>query len=307
MAGPYYDDTGRQIIFNNNVRPGRWREPEPRPRYYRDGDGYYYSPEGGRSRHHRGSNSGQQQPIIINNENFIDERQPEIIERPRSSNTTRVYIQEQQQLVKVRSPSPGELSYETRRALDELERLKKEKEQEELIHKMKQDLQAQEAKKHQADEKKKADEKKMKELAVEEWKAAEEKKKKEAKEKEEEKEKIGKEYMRQQLRKDGYTEEEIEYLLTKAGEKKKKRDHSPAVTSTSIVIGNRPIFLKVHKDHIDPISLDHYKIQWKWADVSIKFFELRNFCLQIRRLNTYISRNRSQRQIKTSFLIIPRS
>ena len=271
MAGPnYYDEFGNQIIFNNNVRPGRFREPEPRQRYYRDQD-YYYAPEAARGRHHRGSTSGQPQQIIINNENFIDEHQPEVIERPRSSNTQRVYIQEQQ-IVKVRSKSPAELSYETRRALDELERLKKEKDHEELVHKMKQDLKLEEAKKHEADEKKKADEKKMKELAVKEWKAAEDEKKRKAKEEEEEKERIGKEYMRQQLRKDGYSEDQIVYLMTEAGEKKKKkRDPSPSVTSTSIVIAERPTYLKVNKKHIDPVTLDHYKIKWEWADVSVDY------------------------------------
>ena len=266
MAGPnYYDEYGNQIIFNNNVRPGRWREPEPRQRYYRDQD-YYYAPEAARGRHHRGSTSERPQQIIINNENFIDEHQPEVIERPRSSNTQRVYVQEQQ-IVKVRSKSPAELSYETRRALEELERLKREKDHEELVQKMEKDFRLKEAKAHEDAEAKREEEKRLKKLAVEEWQAAEDKKKKEAKEKEAEKEKIGKEYMRQQLRKDGYTEEEIEQMMT--AKQEKKRDRSPSVVSTQIVIGSRPTFLKVHKDHIDPITLDHYKIKWKWADVSV--------------------------------------
>ena len=159
--------------------------------------------------------------------------------------------------------SPPTLTYETRRAWEELEHMKKDKDHDELVKKMKHELEL------EREEKRKNHEKKMKEQVIEEWKAA--------KENERENEEVGKEYMRRQFQKGGYTEEEIERMMTRLG---KKRDHSPAVSSTQNFITERPNYLKVHKKYIDPITLETYKIKWKWADVSICLW-IRKFLLTI--------------------------
>lgn len=100
----------------------------------------------------------------------------------------------------------------------------------------------------------------LKQLAIEEHnaKVLEEQLKK--KQKEEEEEKAFNERMRLTLIKAGYSEDSIEKTL-KGKEEKKHKDKK-------IMDLTRPTYIKVHRKHLSPDTLDLYDLPWEWDDVS---------------------------------------
>jgi hypothetical protein len=111
--------------------------------------------------------------------------------------------------------------------------------------------------------KKKKEEDELKKKAIEEYeiKKLEDKAKrdKEKKEKDEEFQKRVKDTFGQA----GYSEDRIEKILEKAekgGHKNKEKQ---------IVDLRRPMFLKVHRKHMSPDTLDEFDLPWEWDTVSL--------------------------------------
>ena len=63
----------------------------------------------------------------------------------------------------------------------------------------------------------------------------------------------------------GYDEENIEKILKK-GEKGKEHGHNK---ETEIKDLTRPTYIKVHRRHISPETLDEYNLPWEWDEVSL--------------------------------------
>ena len=62
----------------------------------------------------------------------------------------------------------------------------------------------------------------------------------------------------------GYDEESIEKILTKGekGKSGRSKEKKPILDLT------RPTYIKVHRKHLLPDTLDHYNLPWQWDDVS---------------------------------------
>ena len=102
----------------------------------------------------------------------------------------------------------------------------------------------------------------LKKLAIEEHntKKLEEELKK--KKEQEEADKAFQERMRATMLKAGYSEDSIEEALR---DSKKKGDKS---TGKKIMDLSRPTYIKVHRKHLSPDTLDLYELPWEWDDVS---------------------------------------
>lgn len=100
----------------------------------------------------------------------------------------------------------------------------------------------------------------MKQLAIEQHnaKVLEEKMKK--KQQQEDEDKAFNERMRSTLIKAGYSEESIEKTLKGKQEKGDK--------GKKIMDLTRPTYIKVHRKHLSPDTLDLYDLPWEWDDVS---------------------------------------
>ena len=67
------------------------------------------------------------------------------------------------------------------------------------------------------------------------------------------------ERLRATLTKAGYSEENIERPLRKGEDEKRERNaDDPA----------RPIYMKIHRKHLEPETLEVYKLPWEWDEVS---------------------------------------
>lgn len=132
---------------------------------------------------------------------------------------------------------------------------KKAVEEYNLKYKQEQILKAEKA----AAEKKKEEE--LKKKAVEEWnqkqaeKEAKEKKEKEANDK------AFRERVKTTFAAAGYSDESIERILEKEG--KGKNEGQKKIMDLS-----RPTYIKVHRKHLSPDTLDAYSLPWEWDDVS---------------------------------------
>ena len=146
---------------------------------------------------------------------------------------------------------------ETDRRLQRLEELEHKEQEEEARQKFERQRIIDQAKKDKEAKEFEA----MKQQAIEEHnaKVLEEKMKK--KQKEEEEEKAFNERMRATLLKAGYSEESIEKTLNGKGEK--------GGQSKKIMDLSRPTYIKVHRKHLSPDTLDLYDLPWEWDDVSI--------------------------------------
>ncbi len=139
--------------------------------------------------------------------------------------------------------------------LEELE----EKEREELAReKYAEELLLEDAKKA----KKKKEEEAFKKKAIEEYerKQIEEKAKKEKAKKEADEE--FRERVKKTFGQAGYNEESIEKILKK-GEKGK--EHGKEIKIKDLT---RPTYIKVHRKHVSPETLDEYNLPWEWDEVS---------------------------------------
>lgn len=176
--------------------------------------------------------------------------------------------------------------------MEELEEFKRKKEEEAARERVKQEIFIAEAK--QAAKKKEEEEFKKRVIAE----AEREKYEKEMKEKKkkEEEDKVFKARLKAMYLEKGYSEESIEMMIKDAEEKKHGHGHghghgSPGPhgphsigghgdeivkidnsVKVKVVDLNKPTFIKVHRKHLSPETLDAYDLPWEWDDVSTAFF-----------------------------------
>ena len=182
-----------------------------------------------------------------------------------------------------RSPSPA-YDPEYERKMKKLEELEKKEEQEALRARYEEERIIAEAKKA----KRKKEEEEFKKKAIEEYelkKAERKKEEEEAKkraieeyERKKAEEKARKEKERKEMDEEferrvkktfgqvGYDEESIDKLLEKA-EKGGKGHHKEK--DNRIMDLRRPTFVKVHRKHISPETLDEYDLPWQWDTVRL--------------------------------------
>jgi hypothetical protein len=256
---------------------------------------------GGQHHHRSSSMTGRPAQIVINNE-LRDEhhegrgererdRRPrsshfhdfEVVARDRTRSRSRVRIRERD-VVRDRTPSPYyeyEQSFETREKLKKLEEY--EKKQEEAAHKkrLEEEMFIKAAKEAAEAAAHKKEEEELKKKAIAEWQAKEAEEKEKAKKKQEEEDKAFGEKMRKTMWANGFSDEQIERMIKKAEKKEKgggdwgessgsghKHQPQPTVVTSGVLALNRPTFIKVHRKHIDPDTLDFYQLPWEWDPAS---------------------------------------
>ncbi len=161
-----------------------------------------------------------------------------------------------------RSPSPYyDAEYE--RKMRKLEELEKKEEEDQAKERYEEEMILKEAKRAN----KKKEEEELKKKAIEEYhlKQKEEKEKKEKAKEEADRE--FKKRVKATFGEAGYDEESIEKILKK-GERGhghgKEKEKQPKFIDLA-----QPTFLKVHRKHIDPLTLDEYELPWEWDRVWI--------------------------------------
>lgn len=163
--------------------------------------------------------------------------------------------------------------------MKKLEALERKEEEEAARERAKQQMLLEEAKKAA---KKKDEEDFKKRVLAEAEREKYEKDLKEKKKKEEE-DKVFRARLKEMYLAQGYSEESIEIMIKDAENKKKGHGspspHSPhaighdnamvKITGTMNVVDlNRPTYIKVHRKHLSPDTLDAYDLPWEWYDVS---------------------------------------
>lgn len=163
--------------------------------------------------------------------------------------------------------------------LEELERKEKE---EAARERAKQEMLIADAKKAA----KKKEEEEFKQRVIAEAEREKYEKEMKEKKKKEEEDKAFKARLKDMYLAQGYSEESIEKMI-KDGQEKKKHSHghghgSPGPHGPSEIVKientvkvvdlNRPTFIKVHRKHLSPVTLDAYGLPWEWDDVSTAFF-----------------------------------
>ena len=265
----YYNDV--PVILNQRPYRNRPRlASEHHNRfYYQDANGLLVptqttGPGVRRSNSHSGPKTA---PIIINN-NQWDESSPErkrrsyhdphyssseeYDDRSRSHERHRLRSRSRgrHHKHKSRTPSPD---LEMERKLQRLQELELREQEDAARQKFEEEKIIEEARK----EKEAKEIEALKKLTIEEHnaKVLEEEMKK--KKKKEEDDKAFQERMRETLTKAGYSEDSIEKTLKGKADKGKK-----------IMDLTRPTYIKVHRKHLSPDTLDIYDLPWEWDDVS---------------------------------------
>ncbi|CAD6566185.1 MAG: hypothetical protein ASARMPRED_008581 [Alectoria sarmentosa] len=162
-----------------------------------------------------------------------------------------------------RSPSPY-YDFELDKKMKKLEELE-EKEKEDIAReKYEEELLLKEAKKA----KKKKEEEELKQKAIEEYhlQQLEEKAKKDKEKKEADEE--FRERVKKTFGQAGYDEESIEKILKKGekGEKGEKGKEHGKGKEIKIKDLTRPTYIKVHRKHVSPETLDEYNLPWEWDE-----------------------------------------
>ncbi len=280
---------GEPVVLN--TRPGQHRgrlgsEYMPRqPMYYQDANGMLV-PAAAVSGAHRSASARRSTPaqIVINNEYEGHSPIREPINHRRHSSHGRAhdyrydsYSSDEYEhsparhrrhrksyRTPSRSPSPS-YDPEYERKMKKLEELEKREEEEALRARYEEERIVAEAKKA----KKKREEEAFKKKAIEDYeiKKAEEKARK-AKEKKEADEEFERR-VKKTFGEVGYDEESIDKLLKKA-EKGGKGHHKEK--DNRIMDLRRPTFVKVHRKHISPETLDEYELPWQWDTVRLPPF-----------------------------------
>ena len=243
----------------------------PRQRLYRGPNGQLLMPVGGGQ--HRASSMSGTRPaqVIINNDNGVSWEEPYGDgRRPSSSHgggryyyEDRYYDDRERSRVRMRTPSPY-VDFDTQQKLKELEELKRKDEDEKRRRQIEDEIIVQQAKEEAERAERLKEEKELKKRAIEEYKLkeAEEKVKKE-KDKQKQDEEF-RERMRKTLWANGYSDEQIERMIKKAEKKDSGRGGSKSRDELAL---SRPTYVKVHRKHIDPETLDVYELPWEWDDV----------------------------------------
>ena len=275
---------GDPVILN--TRPPRYRgrlgsdyPPQRQAVYYQDGNGLLVPAAqamgGGLHRSHSAAAARRPAQIVINNSQYEDhsvsphghsrrhshgydhypDSEDEYHERAHSPHRRRRPSRSHGS----RSPSPY-YDYELVKKMKKLEELE-EKEKEDIAReKYEEERILKEAKKA----KKKKEEEEFKKKAIEEYhiKQLEEKAKKEKEKKEADEE--FRERVKKTFGQAGYDEESIEKILKK-GEKGKGHGHGKELKIKDLT---RPTYIKVHRKHVSPETLDEYNLPWEWDEVS---------------------------------------
>lgn len=168
--------------------------------------------------------------------------------------------------------------------MQKLEELERKEEEEAARERAKQEMILAEAKKAA---KKKEEEEFKKRVIAEAEREKYEKELKEKKKKEED-DKIFKARLKEMYLAQGYSEESIEIMIKDAENKRKgshgghspHNPHSPHALAghegammpinlhTNVVNLSKPTYLKVHRKHLSPDTLDAYDLPWEWDEVS---------------------------------------
>lgn len=162
--------------------------------------------------------------------------------------------------------------------MQKLEELERKEEEEAARERVKQEMLLAEAK--EAAEKKEEEEFRKRVIAEAEREKYE--KELEEKKKKEEEDKIFKARLKKMYLAQGYSEESIEIMI-KDAENKQKGSHgghsphalgghegamAPINVHTNVVNLSKPTYLKVHRKHLSPDTLDAYDLPWEWDEVS---------------------------------------
>lgn len=270
--------------MNNRPHRGRLASDYPRPRqtvYYQDGNGFLVPARaavgGGLHRSHSAA-AGARRPaqIVINNSQYEDRsvsRSPHGHGHNRRSShdhhyndySEDEYHESAHSPRRRRRPSKGHESrspspyydYELEKKMKKLEELEEREKEDIAREKYEEEQILNEAKKA----KMKKEEEEMKKKAIEEHhaKQLEEKAKKEKEKKEADEE------FRARVKKTfgqaGYDEKSIERILEK-GEKGKEH-HGKEIKIKDLT---RPTYIKVHRKHVSPETLDEYNLPWEWDE-----------------------------------------
>ncbi|KAL8953059.1 MAG: hypothetical protein Q9222_001052 [Ikaeria aurantiellina] len=195
-----------------------------------------------------------------------------------------------------RSPSPY-WDLETERKMKKLEELERREAEEAARERAKQEMIIAEAKKAA----KKKEEEEFKKRVLEEAEREKYEKELKAKKKKDEEDKMFKARLKQMYLEQGYSEESIEIMIADAERKKghgghhsPHGPHSPHGAHSPHAIGhegaivkineqmnvvnlNRPTYIKVHRKHLSPETLDAYDLPWEWDDRDSNFVVIKRW------------------------------
>jgi len=154
-----------------------------------------------------------------------------------------------------RDPSPYYWQYENEMKLKELEEFKKKQEEEERTKRIEEQIFMKKAKEEAEEAARKKEEKEIKMRAIHEYTIKQKEKAEKEKKEKDEADKLFRERVKKEFTAAGYSEEHIEAILNK-GKKPKAKELS------------RPTYIKVHRKHLSPETLDVFHLPWEWDDVS---------------------------------------
>ena len=116
---------------------------------------------------------------------------------------------------------------------------------------------------------------KLKEQANKEYQRKEENEILKKRKHKEEEDKEFEERMHKTLWANGYSSEQIERMIKKAG----KQQSGGGESNIKALALNRPTYIKLHRKHLDPETLNVYHLPWEWDDVSLELLvEKDSFC-----------------------------
>lgn len=149
----------------------------------------------------------------------------------------------------------------------ELEKLMEEKKEKERNKALQEKLLLEALEKEKKRKAREEEDKKLKAQAVEEWREKE-KKEKEKKQKEKEEQEAA---FIDLLKTEGYTEAEAKKRLKRMEKRKEKgvtADDEKEETDNRLM-KPKPTYIKVHRKHISPDTLDVFRLPWEYDDVSV--------------------------------------
>ena len=130
--------------------------------------------------------------------------------------------------------------------------------------------------------KEKEEAEKMKKAAVAEYERKKFEKEMEEKKRKEEEEKMFKKRLKEMYLAQGYSEESIDIMIKNGEKKNHGHGHSPhaghghdgalvpvtTVNEVKVMDLSRPTYIKVHRKHLSPETLDVYNLPWEWDEVT---------------------------------------
>ena len=198
--------------------------------------------------------------------------------------------------VRMRTPSPYyESEYEIQVRLRRLDELERKDEDDRRKKRIEEELLIKSAKEAVAKEERKKEEEELKKKAIAEYNAKQAEEKEKKKKAEEEADREYKERMWRTLRANGYSDHEIEHMIRRgehgghehggmqlehfhghgdneiievvSGHQEHGHGHGHGHQPQAALALARPTFIKVHKKHLDPETLDVYELPWDWDEV----------------------------------------